>query len=55
MQTPLKTKLFFTLLLISLALAQGYMVHACQSIYQSLTEKNSNADLLMNDYLKYYP
>lgn len=54
MQTPLKTKLFIIFLLLSLSLAQGYMAHASQSLYQSLAERNNCTELLMNDYLKYY-
>lgn len=55
MQTPLKTKMFIVLLLMSLTLAQGYAIHTCHSVYQSLTDRNDYINFMMNDYLKYYP
>lgn len=55
MRTSLKTKIFFVMLLISLALAQGYAVHASQAIYEARLSKTLGTDFFMSEYLKHYP
>lgn len=43
------------MLLLFLALAQGYAVHASQMIYEARLSKTLSSDFFMNEYLKYYP
>jgi hypothetical protein len=55
MRSLLKTKLFAILLLISLTIAQGFVAHASQTMYKTLTENNNYAEFMLSDYLRYCP
>jgi hypothetical protein len=46
---------YWGLLLISLTIAQGFVAHASQTMYKTLTENNNYAEFMLSDYLRYCP
>lgn len=55
MKDSVKSRLYFVLLMMSLCLAQGYVVHASQSLYADLVEKRGYTPAFYRDYFQHYP
>lgn len=49
-----KSRILFAILMVSLSIAQAYVVHFSQSLYTEMYQKKNPDSALMGDYWRYH-